>query len=155
MDALRKKYAPKMTTLKERLRKAEQAVEREKEQARQAGLQTAISIGATLLGAFTGRKSSARSSATTAARGVGRSMSQSQDVGRAEDTVEAIQKQLADLNAEFEAESAELAARIDPTTEELETVTIRPKKADITVQLVTLAWAPYWQDETGSREPAW
>ncbi len=128
---------------------------REKEQARSAGLQTAISIGASLLGAFTGRKSSARTSATSAARGIGRSMSQSSDVGRAEDTVEAIQKQLADLNAEFEAESAELASRIDPASEELQTVTIRPKKADINVQLLTLAWSPYWQDETGSLEPAW
>jgi hypothetical protein len=155
VEELRKKYAPKIATLKERQRRAEQTVAREKEQARQAGLQTAISIGASLLGAFTGRKSSARSSATSAARGIGRSMSQSSDVGRAEDTVETIQKQLAELNAEFEAESAELAARVDPASEELQTVTIRPKKADINVQLLTLAWAPYWQDETGSLEPAW
>lgn len=155
VEKLRKKYAPKITTLKDRLRRAEQTVAKEKEQARQAGLQTAISIGATLLGAFTGRKSSARSGATSAARGIGRSMSQSSDVGRAEESVEAIQKQLADLNAEFEAESAELASRIDPTSEALETLTIRPKKADINVQLLTLAWVPYWQDETGGREPAW
>ncbi len=155
VEQLRKKYAPKIATLQERQRRAEQAVAREKEQARQAGFQTAISIGATLLGAFTGRKSSIRGGATSAARGIGRSMSQSSDVGRAEDTVEAIQKQLADLNAEFQAESAQLAARIDPSTETLDTITVRPKKADITVQLVSLAWAPYWQDETGSLAPGW
>jgi hypothetical protein len=34
-------------------------------------------------------------------------------------------------------------------------VTIKPKKADITVQLLVLAWAPYWQDETGNIKPAW
>lgn len=153
VEKLRKKYAPKIVTLKERLRKAEQAVEKQKEQVRQAGLQTALSIGSTLLGAFTGRKSLGK--ASTAARGFGRSMSEKQDVDRAEETVEALQKQLNELNAEFEAESAELAARIDPATEELETLTVKPKKADITVQLVTLAWAPYWQDETGTIEPAW
>jgi hypothetical protein len=153
VEKLRKKYAPKIVTLKERLRKAEQAVEKQKEQVRQAGLQTALSIGSTLLGAFTGRKSLGK--ASTAARGFGRSMSEKQDVDRAEETVEALQKQLNDLNAEFEAESAELAARIDPATEELETLTVKPKKADITVQLVALAWAPYWQDETGTIEPAW
>ena len=71
------------------------------------------------------------------------------------DSVEAIQKQLADLTAEFEAETADLAARIDPASVALETVSIRPKKADITVQLLTLAWVPYWQDQTGSRDPAW
>jgi hypothetical protein len=157
-EVLRKKYAPKIVVLKERLRKAEQTVSREKEQSRQAGMQTAISFGATLLGAFTGRKAASLGTlgrATTAVRGIGRSMSERQDVGRAEDSVEAVQKQLDELTAEFEAESADLAARIDPTTETLETVTIRPKKADITVQLLVLAWAPYWRDTNGIINPAW
>ena len=158
VDTLRKKYAPKLATLQERLRVAQQAVEREKQQAKQAGAQTAISIGATLLSAFTGRKIASASSlgrATTAIRGVSRSISASQDIGRAQDTVEAVQKEINDLTAQFNAESAELAARIDPTTEALDTITIKPKKADIIVQLVALAWAPFWQDETGSIKPAW
>lgn len=154
VEKLRKKYAPKIATMKERLRKAEQAVEREKEQAKQSGLQTAISIGATLLGAFTGRKKGL-SGASTAARGVSRSMGQREDVQRAQETVEAVKKQLADLEAEFQQEIAEMEAHIDPASEELNTVTIKPKKADITVQLVALTWAPYWQDETGSQEAAW
>jgi hypothetical protein len=155
VEALRKKYAPKLATLEERLRRAHQAVAREKEQARQAGLQAAISVGATILGAFTGRKTSSLGRATTAARGVSRSVSQSQDVGRAGETVKAIEKQIADLSAAFEAESEELANRIDPMTEELQTITIKPKKADITVQLVALTWAPFWQDASDNLEPAW
>jgi len=55
-DALRKKYAPKITTSKEKARKAQQAVERETSQASQAKMQTAVSVGATLLGAFMGCK---------------------------------------------------------------------------------------------------
>jgi len=153
VEKLRKKYTPKITTLQERLRKAQAVVEREKEQARQAGLQTAISIGSTILGAFTGRKNVV-SGASTAARGVGRSMSQRQDVGRAQETVVAVQKQLADLEAEFEVETAGLADRIDPSSEALDTVPVKPRKADINVHLVALAWAPYWQDETGSLEAA-
>jgi hypothetical protein len=151
VDALRKKYAPKITTLQERMRRAKADVEKQKEQARNAGLQTAVAIGSSLLGAFTGRKIKG---ATTAARGIGRSMSEKQDINRAEDTVEALEKQLADLNEEFKAETDALATRIDPATEELQTVTVKPKKADIIVNLVALAWVPYWQDETGSAEPA-
>jgi hypothetical protein len=154
VEALRKKYAPKQAALAERLRRANQAVDREKEQARQAGMQAAISIGATILGAFTGRKSS-MGRATTAARGVSRSVSQSGDIGRAEDTVKAVEKQMAELSAAFEAETVQLAERIDPMTEVLQTVTVRPKKADITVQLAALTWAPFWQDESGQIEPAW
>jgi hypothetical protein len=158
VDVLRKKYAPKLATLQERLRRAELAAEREKEQARNAGLKTAVSIGASLLGAFTGRKTSLSSNVNrvaSAAGKIGNTFSQGKDVSAAEGSVEAIKKSLDDLNAEFKAESDELAAKIDPTTEALDKVTIKPKKADIDVQLVALVWAPYWQDASGKTSPAW
>jgi hypothetical protein len=158
VDALRKKYAPKLAVLQERLRKAEQAVVREKEQVRQAGLQSALSIGATLLGAFTGRKSGISSSVgkvATAAGKIGRTVSQGQDVNLAQESVEAVKKNLENLNVEFQSESAALAARIDPAAESLETINIKPKKADINVQLVALVWVPYWQDNNGQRSTAW
>ena len=43
----------------------------------------------------------------------------------------------------------------DPMAEELETVTVRPKKSDITVALVALAWAPVWRDDRGGIARAW
>jgi len=55
-EALRKKYAPKISALQEKIRKAEQAVDREADQAKSSGMQTALSFGSTLLGAFLGRK---------------------------------------------------------------------------------------------------
>ncbi|HEX5840752.1 MAG TPA: hypothetical protein VFY26_23140, partial [Anaerolineales bacterium] len=158
VEALRKKYAPKIATLQERLRKAQAAVEKQQEQARQAKMQTALSFGATLLGAFTGRKtfsSGTISRATGAARRAGRAIEESGDVSRANDTVESVQQQLADLQAQFESESNALAEKVDPLTEVMETVTVKPRKTDIQVQLVTLAWAPYWQDEQGNGTPAW
>lgn len=157
-EALRKKYAPKIAALQERLRKAQAAVEKQEEQARQAKMQTALSVGATLLGAFTGRKtfsSSNISRATSAVRKAGKIMEESGDVARAGETVESLQKQIASLEAEFEAETAALAEKIDPLTEPLETISIKPKKTDILVQLVTLAWAPYWEDDQGNLSPAW
>jgi hypothetical protein len=157
LEKLRKKYAPKLATLQERVRRAEQAVEREAEQAKDAKLQTAISVGATLLGAMLGRKAVSRSSvgrATTAARGVGRSMKQAQDVHRARATVEATVERLAELEAEFEAETEQIREKYDPALEDLETVVVRPKKKDIAVQLVALGWAPHWQ-RGGEVAAAW
>lgn len=158
VEQLRRKYAPKIATMQERLRKAEQRVEKEKAQASQAGLQTVFSIGATLLGAFTGRKiisSSTVSKVSSAARKAGQAMEQSKDVGQAAETVEAIQQQLAELEAQFNEETAALEAKLDPQTETFETVAIKPKKTDISVQLVALAWAPCWQDNQGQVTPAW
>jgi len=157
-EALRQKYAPKKATLEERLRRAQQTVDREAEQAKQQKMQTAISVGATLLGAFMGRKalkSATLGRATTAARGVSRSLKESQDIGRAEETVESVKKQMADLDAQFQAEIEALSAKTDPLTETLETVTLRPKKSDISVRLVALAWAPCWMDPQGRTLLAW
>ena len=44
-DRLRQKYAAKLASLQERLRRAEQTVGREKQESMQAGVQTAISVG--------------------------------------------------------------------------------------------------------------
>jgi len=153
VEKLRRKYAPKMEQLEERKRRAEQAVARESEQAKGQKMQTAISFGATLLSSFLGRKRASLSTlgrATTAVRGVGRSMKESQDVDRAEENVSAISQNLADLEAEFQSETAALECSLNPQTEQLEKVSLKPTKANIAVKLVTLAWAPYWDDK-----PAW
>jgi hypothetical protein len=158
LEALRKKYAPKIAAFEEKVRKAQLAVDREAEQARQAGLQTAISVGATLLGAIMGRKVASKANlgkATTAVRGVGRSVQQQGDVGRAKETVQTYQQQLDELNAEFKQESDALGTRIDPLSEALETVIFKPRKTDIDVQLVALVWAPYRADASGRQDPAW
>jgi hypothetical protein len=158
VTALRQKYSVKINALREKVRKAQQAVDREATQAKQAQVQTAVSVGATLLGAFTGRKLASSTNlgrATTAMRGVSRSMQQQSDVGRAKDTVDAYQKQLEDLNAQFETESQALESRIDPGTEALESVIVKPRKADIDVQLVSLVWMPYRSAATGQLAPAW
>src|SRR6186713_2512140 len=54
VEALRAKYASRINSLQERIRRAQQAVDKEKAQANQAKLQTAISLGTTLIGAFLG-----------------------------------------------------------------------------------------------------
>jgi hypothetical protein len=144
-DALRQKYSAKTAALQERLRRAEQAVGREKSESMQAGIQTAISVGATVLGALLGRKAVSASTigrATTAARSAGRTMKQAGDVGRAEESAEALRAQIASLDQEAKDELAAREAAIDPATEKLETMVVRPKKTDVTVRKVALVWVP-------------
>ena len=158
VEKLRRKYAPKFEQLEERKRRAEQAVEREREQAKGQKFQTAISFGATLLSSFMGRKRVSMSTigrATTAVRGASRSMKESQDVDRAEENVAAISEKLVELDEEFKAETATIERSFDPQTEELEKVSLKPTKANIAVKLLTLAWVPYWHDNSGNSKPAW
>jgi DNA-binding ferritin-like protein len=158
MEKLRQKYQAKIATLDERLRKAQQAVDREAEQKKQQTMQTVISVGSTLLGAFLGGKALGTGTvgrATTAARSAGRIFKEGQDIERAKDTVEAHQQTLDEIEKEFKAETDELAAKTDPATEELQTISIRPAKKDIIVKLVGLAWLPYWKTPDGILTPAW
>ena len=150
---LRAKYASKFTTLQDRLRRAEQAKAKEQEQSQGQWLSTAATIGTSILGAMLGggRKSmtkTAVSAASKAMSAAGRIRKESGDVGRAEETVEAIQAQIADLEAQVQAEIDAIPA--DVQNEPIETLAVKPKKTNIAVKLCSLAWVPYLDGE-----PAW
>lgn len=157
-ESLRQKYAPKITTLQDRIRRAEQMKAKQQAESRSSQVQAAISVGASILGAFLGRKTISATNigrATTAIKSAGRVMKESQDVGYAEENVAALQQQLADLEAQFKAESDALAAATDPLNEKLETISIKPAKSNIAVKLVALAWTPQWRDAKGVTTQAW
>ncbi len=158
VEALRQKYASKIATLEDRIRRAELAKEKQQTESRASQVQAAISVGASILGAFMGRKTISASNigrATTAIRSAGRVMKESKDVGVAEENVAALQQQLADLEAQFKSESDALAAATDPLHEKLDTISIKPTKANIAVKLVALTWTPHWQNARGNLTPAW
>ncbi len=140
LDELRDKYEVKVERLEERLRKAEQRREKEAQQAKQVKLDTVMRIGSSILGAVLGRGS--RSSAGTAMRSATRSWRDSQDVARAEEDIEEIRQDLVELEAEAEHEVEELRERLDPLNEELEATEVRPRRTDIEIRLVGLAWVP-------------
>jgi hypothetical protein len=157
-DSLRQKYAPKIAALQDRIRRAGQMVERQQAESRSSQMQAAISVGASILGAFLGRKTISATNigrATTAIRGAGRAIKESKDVGQAEENVSALQQQLADLEVQFKTETDALAAATDPLNEKLETISLKPTKANIAVKLVALAWTPHWQNGQGGITPAW
>jgi hypothetical protein len=159
-EALKLKYAAKTASLEAKVRSAQNAVDREESQAQGAKLQTAISLGSTILGAFLGGgrsmvNRSVLGRATTTVRGVGRSVQQGQDVTRPKADLEVVQQQLQELQDQFNQEVAALQAKIDPQNEVFETLTLRPKKTDVTVQLASLLWVPTWQDKLGNTTQAW
>lgn len=142
-ETVRRKYASKLAALEERKRRAEIAAGQQQAQRTQAMLQTAFSMGTGLLSAFLGKKAmsvTTVSRAATAARHAGRSWKESQDVQQATENVEQVAQQLAGMQNQFEEELKSLQSKIDPATEQFETISIRPKKADIDLQLVALGW---------------
>ena len=143
VEKLRQKYAPKIASLEERLRKAEQRVDKERSQANQQTMSAALSIGASIMGALFGRKLMSATNFNRAAgsmRAASRISRERQDIAQATETVEAVKQQLEELEAQFKAETEQVHASLQPDTLPLETVEIQPRKADIAVEPVRLIW---------------
>jgi len=158
VEKLREKYHSKIARLEQRIHTAENTVDREKEQAQQQKLQTAISLGATIFSALLGRKKVSRTSvgrATTTVGRAGRILKENKDVERAEENLQALHEQVSELQTLLNEEINRIQTSLEPLTETLETFTVSPAKSGISVSLVALAWAPYWQDSKGGLSPAW
>jgi len=155
---LGKRYASKVTTLENRLLRAQQAIDREKQQATKKKLDTAVSFGTAILGAVLGRKRVSTSSATrigTAIKTATGARKESADVKRAEETAAKVKADIEALNQALSKEVATLDTSFDAQAEALDEVIIRAKSTDIHVPLVGLAWMPYQADESGRLRPAW
>ncbi|HWL64063.1 MAG TPA: hypothetical protein VNQ32_14810 [Steroidobacteraceae bacterium] len=151
-EKLRQKYAPRLATLQEQKRRALHKVETERSQASHQKLNTAISVGATILGAFLGRKVGSASSvgrATTAARSASRIGRENADVARAEESVEVIDKRLAELNSELESAITSLDSTLDAGCIALREILVTPRKSDLAVGNVSLLWTPWRKGADG------
>jgi hypothetical protein len=158
VEDLRRKYAPKLLALQERERRAHERVQREKAQLSQQKLQTAFTIGASVFGALLGQRRASVSNvnrAASAARSAGRIGRESGDVDRADDNLEAVQQQGADLRRQLEAETAALGSSLDAGAVTLRKVQVSPRKSDIAVGEVALVWTPWRKGADGFPEPAY
>jgi hypothetical protein len=158
VEKLRRKYASRFSTLKDRLMRAEQAISREKEQEKSSKIQTAISFGSAVLGAFLGRKVvSARSAyrVGTAMKSASRMKKEKMDVARAQERAEALQAQLSELEARLQEDIDRIELSFDPELEDLEEINVKPKSSDITLEIFGLAWMPFRKDAGGRLIPDW
>ncbi|MBP9087853.1 MAG: DUF853 family protein [Kofleriaceae bacterium] len=146
VDKLRKKYAPKVATLEAKIDKATAKVELEQSQAAAQTTDTALSMGAGILGALFGRKVASTANISrvrTAARSASKAAKERGDVLRAKDQAEQLEQALTELQTELETEIAVLQTTIAPSQLILEPLQIAPRKADIAVDALVLAWVPW------------
>jgi hypothetical protein len=142
---VREKYAAKVATLQDRIRRAEQTVQVQSEQATGAKMGAAVSVGAAIFGALLGRKTVSTGTlgrATTAARGMGRISKETQDVTRAAENVASLKAQLSELEAQLQGDLQSMTDAWDVSSDSLERVLVKPKRGGVSVQLVALVWVP-------------
>ncbi len=158
VEKLRRKYSSRFITLKERLMRSQQAIDREAEQAKSKKIETAISFGTAILGAFLGRKTVSVGSASrvgTAMRSASRMQKEKMDVARAQERSAAIETQLSELETRMQEDIEKIEFSFDPEFEELEEISVKPKSTDITLEVFGLAWVPYRKNADGRLGPDW
>jgi hypothetical protein len=140
---LKDKYADKMATLTDKVRRAQEKMGQKQQKAGLQKVETLISFGSTLLGAFLGHgmTKGTISQAGTSMKKAGKITKDSQDVSQAEQDYRTCMQQLDDLQGQLNNEIANIATT-DSTSIQLETITVRPRKSDISVEKVVLAWWP-------------
>jgi len=117
-------------------------LERKDADAKARGRESLISIGESMFGMFRGRRTT---------RGLSTYMSKRRqadlkemEVKETEETIEALQQEIEELEAELEQEVAAVRAHWEEALGELEQVPVRPRRTDVQVELFALAWAPHW-----------
>ena len=140
---LKRKYAPKLATIEDQMRRSSERIERERSQLSQQRMQSAFSIGASVLGALLGRRTLSAANvnrAASAARAATRIGRESGDVDRASESLEVIQQRQRELQQQFDTDAAALETRFDAAAVTLRKVQVSPRKSDIAVGEVALVW---------------
>jgi hypothetical protein len=141
---LQARHATKLAAARERVRRAQQALEKELGEARSEAVTGMVSVGAGVFGALFGRKR-----LTTAVRGVARSVQRASkdghDVRRAEENLQAAASALQHLEEQTNAELEQLGHTFAESGR-IEEYPVRAKKSGVRVETIALAWVPSASD---------
>ena len=157
-EKLRKRYASKFTTLRDRIRRAEAKVEKEEEEYKSSRMNSVLSVGTTIMGALLGRKTVSVTNARRAQssmRSFGRSTKQKSDIGRAQENLEDLHIKFEDLENEFKDEVSRLEEKLSVDNLEFEELKLPPRKSDLSVEQFAVVWLPWEVDENGIAEPVY
>ena len=145
IDRISDKSAAKLASLNDRIARARQKVEKQKAEAKNKSMQTYVSIGTAVLSAILGRKVASSTTvgrAATSMRTASRATRQQADVVHAEESLSDLEEKLATLEEEVGADLEKVRLEANPDRLVLESIEIAPKKTEISVDDVVLAWVP-------------
>jgi hypothetical protein len=156
VEELRSKYAEKRDRLQEEVRKAREQLDRQEAQASKAKWDAVTAFGTSVMGALLGRKTITKTNvgkATSAAKAATKAMQQSGDLGSAQAKLDRALEKFTELEFKIQSEVEALEATRRPEALAIRPIELAPKKSDITVEQVVLAWTP-WQAGAGTKPEA-
>lgn len=150
VEKINLKYAAKIETQKEKLRKLEYNIDKKKESYKQNNMSNLVNIGTTLFGAFlSGKKKISVGRAGTAINGISRSTGKKSDIERATEEYRIQNDKLKELETEFQKDMDNIQNNFNTDNLSVENINIPSRKTDITIQKFFIAWVPYEINSSG------
>ncbi len=142
VDRLRRKYRRRLERLRDRLERYQRELALDEAEYEARRQQQWISIGESVLGFFLGRRSTrALSTAASKRRMATRAR---MEIERTRAEIEDLRQEIAALETELEEAAREITRKWAEALDELDVVEIKPRRADVDVEMAALAWVPSW-----------
>jgi phage terminase Nu1 subunit (DNA packaging protein) len=163
VEKLRSKYERKLDRLETRVAREERELAEDQAEYEARKREELLSAGESvigLLGIF-GRRSS--TAVSKAARKRRMTTTAKADIEESEEEIARLQEEIEEMRQEMKEEATAITEKWAATLDEIETYPVKPRRSDVQVEVVALAWTPYWEigyrSARGSlahdRVPAW
>jgi len=163
VEKLRQKYEQKLDRLETKLAREQQEMAEDEAEYEARKREELISAGETvigLLGVGRRRRTTGLSRAATKRRLTATAKA---DIAESEAEIARLEEEMEEMRQSLEEEAKAITDEWASTLDEIETYPVKPRRSDVNVELVALAWAPYWEigyrsasgSLTHDRVPAW
>ena len=73
------------------------------------------------------------------------------DIEESEEVIDELEDEIEELEAEAREELEELTEKWAGLIDEVEEIEVRPRRADVRINLFALAWLPHWEVKAGEQ----
>jgi hypothetical protein len=142
IDKLTEKHSERISNLMNKLRKFERELASDEAEYEARKREEMLGIGGTVIGVLMGRRPT--SAGTTIARRRRMSTKAKMNLEETQEDIIELKKEIDDLEEKLKEDVSEISRKWENIAEEINTEKIRPKRTDIKLQMIALAWVPFW-----------
>jgi hypothetical protein len=148
-DKLKDKYKAELDRLEDKLQREERELEEDKIEHSARKQEELLSGVESVFGLFSGRKSSSRLSSASRRHRMTRQAKA--DIEESEDVIEKLEKDIEELEQDAKRDLEELTEKWAGLIDDVEEVEVRPRRADVQINLFALGWLPHWEVRVGDQ----
>jgi DNA helicase HerA-like ATPase len=143
------KYEQELDRLEDKLKREERELDEDKIEHSARKEEELLSGAESLFGLLTGSRSSRSLSSASRKRRMTRQAKA--DVKESQEVIKELKEQISEVKRDARTALKELDDKWREQIDEVEEIDVRPRRADVRIDLFALAWLPYWELRIGDR----